>query len=160
MVKDKVTKCYQFERMGFINANDEIRDCWYLLIDSDQVLKDWLELNAYKVLDIWNEIKESPAYQAGHCRTEAGNAFKVLLILRAEREAKRNISFVEGINYIEELTSKTVINLYHKFGEVCVNRNGGCRHRILGEGEQLFELVRKDELVFPQSKQLKVNVSQ
>lgn len=119
-------------------------------------MKAYLQYHAYDVIDIWTKIKASPEGKSGHTGNTRANAYKAMLDIKMQREGKRQISMPDAINYIEKVSSKTLINIFCKEDSVYVNEKGGCRDTQIRNDdrihEQIFEICNRKDLVWPTTK--------
>lgn len=144
---------FKFHRLGFIDADNKEQSCWLGLIETSEQLEAYLQYMASIIAQIWIDIKDSPDYKEGHCRTTQADVAKQLLTLKMEKENRKQIPLVEGITYLEQMFTKTAIDIFVEDGSVYVNSKGGCRDTsIRNDGriaEEIFETCVNKDFVFP-----------
>lgn len=155
---------YVFHRIGWINSEHKVISGWYLWVHSKENLSDWLQLNAGHVWGIWKDLKSCPTfndeYKSGYCRTQKANQIQTLLAMKMEKEGISRISLIDGIGFIENLTTKTQVKIFNQYGEVYINSAGGCRLVQLSRkmNEKVFETITLKHLVFPTEIKDTINV--
>lgn len=153
-MKQKTKTRFTFHRIGWINQNNEIISGWWGSIETEEQLDAYLLYIARDIAQIWLDIKDSPDYKEGHCRTTRADVYKYLLNMKIEREGRKQIPMPEAVNYIEQEATKTTINIFVEEGSVYVNSKGGCRTVHLrddhsGVDEEIFETCVNKDFVFP-----------
>ena len=136
---------FKFHKIG-----NNVSQGWCCLISSDKEMQAYLDYMARRVLMNWRYIKASPEDKEGHCATSEAGAYKTLLILEMKRRGVEKISFVDSIEFLTKIATKSAINIFHKNGKVYVSRVGTCRPdtNLLDYEEILDKTARKD-FVFP-----------
>lgn len=145
---------FEFHRLGWTNGDHEEVSGWLCLIDTHEKLLAVLEHKTYEIAADWMDIKDSPEDKEGHTRTRQEGAYKQLLIMHMEKLGKSKMSMVECISFIENMATKTIIQIFNTDGEVYWNAAGGCRDTHLrddhrGVDEEIFEKCQNKDLVFP-----------
>jgi len=145
---------FTFHRVGWINQQDEEVSGWLCLIETKDQLLAYFQYLSQDIVNIWLDIKDSPEYKEGHCRTTRANVMKYLLNIKMEKEGKHQITMPNAINYIELISTKTIIDIFTQNGSVYVNSAGGCRITHLrndhkGIDEEIFETCKNKDFVFP-----------
>lgn len=144
---------FTFHRIGWINGDGKEMSSWLLLIETAEQMKAYLEYHAYDVIDIWNKIKASPSNKGGHTGNTRANAYKAVLTIKMEKENKHRMSMPEAINYLERVSTNSLIEIFCKEGSVYVNEKAGCRDTWIRNNdkitEQIFETCVNKDLVFP-----------
>lgn len=142
---------FTFHRVGFIDADDKEQSCWLLLIDTKEKLAEWHKDRAYQLANMY--LFDIAGAREGHCRTSQANAFQQILNLYILNSGRKRISMPEAVNYIEQVATKTIFNLFLQDGEVYVSANGACRDTHLrNDGkldEYIFETCTNKDSVFP-----------
>ena len=145
---------FTFHRVGFTDADNKEQSCWLGLIETEDHLDAYLNYIAHDVAQCWLDIKDSPDNKEGHCRTTQANVAKLLLNIKMEKEDRTRIPMPEAITFLEQMFTKTAIELFLKDGSVYVNVKGGCRDTNLrNDGsnvdEEIFETCVNKDFVFP-----------
>lgn len=136
---------FKFHKIG-----NHIASGWYCLIDSDEALQAHLDHMTRRVLLNWTIIKASPENKEGHTATVEAGGYKTLITLEMERRGIEKISFVDGIEFLSRIATKSTIDIYKRNGSVYVTSNGGCRpDTSIREYEELLDKTTSKNYVFP-----------
>jgi len=143
----------RFDKVGFLDGDGNEVSGWLALIDTQEKLEDYLALQSYENAQIWFDIKSSPEDKDGHCPTTKASVYKTLLMIKAEKEGKKQINLVDGIKHIAYLSMDTKVKIFLKDGEVYVGQNGSCRDTHLRDDGRLDEFVfdtcYNEDFIFP-----------
>lgn len=144
---------FTFHRIGFRDADGKECSAWNALLETDEQVEAYLRYMAHELAQVWIDIKDSPENKDGHCRTTRANVAKQLLTLKMEKEELKQISVVDGVTFLEQVFTKTAIELYCQDGSVYVNAKGGCRDTEIRNDdrvkEEIFETCINKDFVFP-----------
>ncbi|GAG11521.1 unnamed protein product [marine sediment metagenome] len=144
---------FKFHRIGFIDGGGKEVSSWLALIQTEEQMKAYLLYHGRDLAEIYMKIKDSPENKSGHTGNQRANVYKDLLAMKMERENKTSMPLVEAINYLSDITTKTMISIFMDEGSVYVNAKGGCRDTsIRNDGkitEEVFETCVNKDFVFP-----------
>ena len=152
---------FEFHKVGKKFTDGKEIAGWWLYITDRKQLNRWLHYNARDMVQIWKDIKDSPNFKEGHCRTIRAGMFKSALWCEMEKRVKANdtdgseefkMSMPDCLNFLEYFSTKSAIDIFDKNGLVYVNRKGACRHTTLNIAkleEGILGTYKTKKLVFP-----------
>lgn len=152
-----------FHRIGW--KDDPEHSGWWLYIDTEEQLKAYFQYNAHDLAQVWFDIKDSPNYKEGHCRTSKANAMKAILNLKMEKEGKSQMSMVDCVNWMENEFNNLKVRIFLEEGAVYINSAGGChsphlRNDHKGVDEHIYEVHENEDLIFPVKDDVHVVITQ
>ncbi|KKM07624.1 hypothetical protein LCGC14_1732100 [marine sediment metagenome] len=153
---------FEFHRVGWELENNNSVSGWYLYISNQEELKAWLHYNAIDMVEVWKDIKDSPEDKEGHCRTTRAAVHKSLLNIEMIRRAggssaigdktRLQMSLCDSLEHMENLSTRSVIEIFNREGSVYVGSKGGCRSTTLNTEklqDKVFEVYKSKKLIFP-----------
>ena len=148
------TKKYTFHKIG-----NQISSGWYCLINNSQTLLDYLDYMGKRQYKNWCFIKDSPESKDGHCKTQEASNLKTLLTLEMSRKGIEEMSMPAGLNYLIHVSTKSVIEVFNREGEVYASRKGACRPSTkLLDCEKVIEERYSNEFIFPSNDYVKTEI--
>lgn len=136
---------FKFHQIG-----NEVAKGWYCLIDTEEALAAHLTYMGHRVWENWKHIKDSPEYKDGHCRTQEAGMLKTCLMLHIEQSGKEEMSMPDCIEFLGDIMTKAVIEIFNEDGKVYVGRNGACRPTTtLLDCESILDKIKSKDYVFP-----------
>ncbi len=92
---------FEFHRVGWINGDNKQTSGWYCYITKWEQMMAYFEYSGSLIAHAWMDVKNSPDYKMGHCRTTMGNVAKTLLQMKMEKDGKKQMSMPNCINYLD-----------------------------------------------------------
>ncbi len=146
---------FKFHKIG-----NDVASGWYALIDSSEALLAHLDYMGQRVVKNWKFIKDSPDNKEGHCKTQEAANLKTLLTLEMQRLDLEQMGMPECINYLSDITTRAVREIFKENGKVYTSKNGSCRPDTkLLDCEKILEEAESKDYVFPvrSKKDLKIH---
>ncbi len=147
------------KRFKFHKIGNKVASGWYCLIDSEVAYKTYLEYMGIRVAKNYIDIADSPVNKEGHCRTQEAGYHKTLLTMEMGRRGIEKMPMMDCLNYMVEVSTKAVINIFKENGKLYVGRNGSCRpSTTLLNCEEILEKTTSKRFAFPNTskKDLKI----
>lgn len=149
----KTSQPFKFHKVGFYDGDGNEVSGWLAKIETKEQLDIWYRYMAGVNAEAWFDIKHSPQYKAGHCRTTYASLWKTILDIEMVKTGREKMSMVECVNFIELNSTKITISIFNREGSVYVNTNGGCRDtRLRNDGrldEHIFDRCTNKDFLFP-----------
>jgi len=123
---------------------------WFCLIGNDEAYWDAIDTLHRQSIEIFKKIKQSDPNVIGHAGSREASQIKILLGMEMEKNGDSEMPAQTAMDFIMQIKTSALMNIYSMDKKVYVNRDGGVRPSTkLGTNERISDVCYSDYFVFP-----------